>query len=59
MFFFFFFLLNCRTFATDFSIEPIKEMKMQTKKARKETEVMVLGICISLLTYLFTYFINN
>ena len=34
-------------------------MKMQTKKARKETEVMVLGICISLLIHLFTYFINN
>ena len=59
MFFFFFFLLKCRTFATDFSTDTIKVMKMQTKKARKETEVMVLGICISLLTYLFTYFINN
>ena len=32
---------------------------MQTKKARKETEIMVLGICISLLIQLFTYFINN
>ena len=59
MFFFFFFLLKCRRFAADFLIKPIKVTKMQTKKARKETEVMVLGICISLLIHLFTHFINN